>query len=113
MRAHREDVYLPYNAIVGISLMLQVVLLWDGKILTNDSCKHKQLLGFFCARLCVQTLLKVFRYPKLLSATSNQVKFVPGERGWRAFYLFGNYIAMGISCIFRNGEWGEQRKAGT
>lgn len=33
-----------------------------------------------------------------------------GERGWRVFYLFSNYIVTGILCIFRNGKWGEERK---
>lgn len=35
------------------------------------------------------------------------------ERGWKALYSFGNYIAMGISCTFRNRAWSEERKAGT
>lgn len=47
------------------------------------------------------------------TAVSTWMNPVLGERGWRAFYSFGNYTAVGISCIFRNGEWNEERKADT
>lgn len=33
------------------------------------------------------------------------MKSVPGEKVWKTFYALGNYTEMGISCIFRNGEW--------
>lgn len=45
-RGHTAIVYLPCHAITELSLAIQPVLLWDRKIPTNDSCEHKQLLGF-------------------------------------------------------------------
>lgn len=79
-------------------------LLQVERILTNDSCKHKQLLGFWHKALCSHTAESVHG-AKGCQQQPSLGEICARRKGWRAFYSFGNYTVMGTSCICSNGEW--------
>lgn len=76
--------------------------------------RTQTIAGLFCTRRGAESE----HCPKCSRPSGCQRQPLTGgiwarRRAWTALYLFGDYTAMGILCIFRNGEWGDERKAGT
>lgn len=76
----------------------------DRQTPAHDSCEHTQLLGFSARGPESKHCSECSRPRGLPAAASDGAESGPGERAWRALYLFGDDTATGTLCVFRTGE---------